>query len=109
MPIIFKILLTLAFFLLQAMPAYAQVVINEFKVTPNPEWVEFYNASSSAEFLKSYWLDDDLNFDSDDGSSLKKLLSGLNTANISYPYLDGFNSFFTTQEIMLFFSIHQAR
>jgi len=92
MPIIFKILLALAFFLFQAIPVYAQVVINEFKVTPNPEWVEFYNASSSAEFLKSYWIDDDLDFNDDAGSSNKKSLSNLNISNMAHPYLE-FSSF----------------
>lgn len=66
----------------------AQVVINEFVPDASPEWVEFYNASASAEYLKSYWLDDDVDFESDSGSSVKKLLAGLNIDDIQHPYFE---------------------
>ncbi len=81
----------------------AQVVINEFMVTPNPEWVEFYNASASAEYIKNYWIDDDNKFADDTGNSGKKLLSGLNTDNSSYPYFE-LNSFLNNpgDDVVLF-------
>lgn len=67
---------------------HAQVVINEFVPDANPEWVELYNASASAEFLKSYYLDDDASFDSDTGSSTKKLLTNLDISNPSNPFVE---------------------
>lgn len=77
------------FFLHFANPALAvNVVINEFVVDGSPEWVELYNASSSADYLKEYFIDDDESFNSDVGSSGKKSLVILNTSNPSYPYLD---------------------
>jgi hypothetical protein len=86
--------LLLLFFLALFFPRVirAQVVINEFLVDPNPEWVELYNASDSAEYLKAYWLDDDYDFVNDSGSSSKKSLLNLNTTSINYPYIE-FNSF----------------
>ncbi len=68
------------------------MVINEFVPDTSPEWVEFYNASDSAEFIKSYWLDDDVDFTNDGGSSAKKILSDLSISNPSYPYIET-NSF----------------
>jgi hypothetical protein len=68
----------------------SDLVINEFVAVPNagnPEWVELYNASDSAEYLKSYYLDDDTSFDSDTGSSAKKILTNLNISNPHYPFL----------------------
>lgn len=56
-------------FMMEDLGVRAQVVIDEFVVRPNPEWVEFYNASGSAEYLRGYWLDDDRDFASDTGSS----------------------------------------
>lgn len=70
----------------------AQVKINEFLVDPNPEWVEFYNSSDSAEYLKSYYLDDDLNFTDDTGSSAIKSLATLVISNATFPYIS-FSSF----------------
>lgn len=70
----------------------AQVVINEFLVGPNPEWVELYNDNVNADYLKSYWIDDDTNFNDDSGNSSKKSLSSINTSNATYPYVE-FNSF----------------
>jgi len=67
----------------------ADLVINEFVLAPgtgNPEWVELYNASDSADYLKSYYLDDDTSFDSDTGNSAKKLLTNLNISNPHYPF-----------------------
>lgn len=78
---------SLFLFFLNSSVVNAQV-INEFVGNSDPEWVEFYNASASAEYLKSYWLDDDNNFEEDSGNSGKKLLSSLNTDNSSYPYFE---------------------
>ncbi|MBI4034820.1 MAG: lamin tail domain-containing protein [Candidatus Chisholmbacteria bacterium] len=85
-------ILGIAVYLIKAPVVWAQVNINEFEVDPNPEWVEFYNPEGDADVLKSYWLDDDLDFENDSGSSSKKSLAGLNTADPMYPYLE-FNSF----------------
>jgi hypothetical protein len=75
-----------------AFPSLASaLVINEF-VSNAPvsefEWVEFYNDQNSADYIKTYYLDDDLDFVSDSGSSAKKLLTNLNTDNVSYPYFE---------------------
>lgn len=67
---------------------YAQVVINEFVPDGSPEWIEFYNASASADYMKSYYIDDDTDFLSDSGSSQKKLLTSLNTFNPTFPYIE---------------------
>lgn len=67
---------------------FAQVVINEFLPDASPEWVEFYNSSDSAEYIKSYYLDDDTDFTSDAGSSSKKVLSELNISNVTFPYIE---------------------
>jgi len=90
--ILFLLIIFLALSLFSSKAIFAQVVINEFLVNPNPEWVEFYNASDSAEFLKTYWLDDDENFNDDIGSSGKKLLADLSIDNPIYPYFE-LNSF----------------
>ncbi len=66
----------------------AQVVINEFVPDSDQEWVEFYNASASAEYIKLYYVDDDTDFLSDSGSSSKKLLTNLNIANPKFPTID---------------------
>ncbi len=66
----------------------AQVVINEFVPNSTPEWVELHNASDSAEYLKTYWIDDDIDFNSDSGSSAKKHLTDLNISSIAYPYIE---------------------
>ncbi len=75
-------------FFLSPSKTFAQVVINEFLVTPNPEWVEFYNASGSADYLKGYWLDDDTDFNDDSGSSSIKSLLGLNISNVNFPHIE---------------------
>lgn len=74
------------FLFLSTLPVFAQVKINEFLIRPNPEWIELYNASDSAEYLKNYWLDDDTDFDSDSGTSPKKSLAGLKTDSIHFVY-----------------------
>jgi len=66
----------------------AQVVINEFIANGTPEWVEFYNSSPSADYIKNYYLDDDQNFLDDTGSGTKKLLTSLNTLNPTFPYFE---------------------
>lgn len=76
-----------------ASKVFAQVVINEFVVNGNPEWVEFYNASSSADFLKNYYLDDDTSFTDDSGTGTKKSLLSLNVSNPTYPFIET-SSFF---------------
>jgi hypothetical protein len=66
----------------------AQVVINEFVPDSGQEWIELYNASGSADYLKSYFIDDDTNFFSDSGSSTKKQLTNLNISNPTFPTID---------------------
>lgn len=54
--------------------------INEFLPNPSsgsPEWVEFYNSADISVDLSDYYFDDDINFDSDSGSSAKIALSGV--------------------------------
>lgn len=77
-----------AFRLAPAAGAVSTAAINEFVPDGNPEWVEFYNASSSAEYLKNYYLDDDTSFTDDSGSSTKKLLTGLATSNPTFPFIE---------------------
>src|SRR3989344_5833616 len=71
---------------------HSQVKINEFVPDAKQEWVEFYNASNSAEYLKDYWIDDDTDFRNEQGSA-KKLLSTLNTTSVGFPYFE-LSSFF---------------
>jgi hypothetical protein len=76
-------------FLLSATPAVA-LVINEFVANASPsatEWVEFYNPENSADYIKTYWLDDDTQFASESGQA-KRLLTNLNTDNVHYPYFE---------------------
>lgn len=83
-----KLLAALVVFFLVVSPVYAvDVVINEFSANSSPEWVELYNASSSAEYLKNYYIDDDTSF-IDDGGSHIKLLSDLVISSGAYPYID---------------------
>jgi len=63
-------------------------VINEFVPDSSQEWIEFYNASASADYIKAYYVDDDTDFLSDSGSSSKKLLTNLNTTNPTFPTID---------------------
>ncbi len=80
-----KIAILLAFFVVSiifvpSVHADVNLLINEFLPRPstgNPEWVEFYNTSSSSIDLSDYFFDDDTNFDSDSGSSAKVALSGI--------------------------------
>lgn len=64
------------------------LTINEFVPDASIEWIEFYNASDSAEYIKSYYIDDDTSFSDDSGSTNKKSLSTLNSDNIAYPYIE---------------------
>lgn len=68
----------------------AQVVINEFSVHSDPEWVEFYNASDSADYLLDYYLDDDNSFTDDQGSSKIKQLKdyALLVGNLPFTVVD---------------------
>lgn len=83
-------LLFLILFLFLTFPqkTNAQVVINEFLPDSPTEWVEFYNASDSADYIKGYYIDDDTDFLSDSGSSAKKLLTNLVTSNPNFPYFE---------------------
>lgn len=81
------IFITLLFFVTPA-SVFAQVYINEFLPDSTTEWIELYNASSSADYLKDYYIDDDLDFSSDSGSSAKKILTNLNTSNPNFPYFE---------------------
>lgn len=80
----------IAIFLRLAPAAFADstVAINEFVPDASPEWVEFYNASASAEYLKNYYIDDDTSFTDDGGSSAKKLLTNMNTSSSVFPYIE---------------------
>lgn len=84
-----------AFLVISSLLLPAQVMavtINEFVAHPSPdsaEWVEFFNDSVSSEVLKTYWVDDDVNFmEVDETGSSKKQLTTLNTDNSTYPYFD---------------------
>lgn len=66
----------------------AQVVINEFVPDSTQEWIELFNSSESAEYLRGYYIDDDTEFQSDLGSSAKKILTNLNTSNPKFPTID---------------------
>ncbi len=81
----------LGLFIISTSYSHAQVVINEFLPNSATEWVEFYNSSSSAEFLKNYYVDDDLDFTNDVGSKIKQLTE-LDITNITYPLIN-FSSF----------------
>jgi len=72
MPIIFKIFLALAFFLLQTTFVYADLVINEFSSGSSSDWVELYLSPSATESadLSLYQLEDS-------GSGGSKELLGL--------------------------------
>lgn len=76
------------FFLIFPKKVSAQVVINEFVPDSSQEWIEFHNASDSADYLKSYYIDDDTSFTEDSGSSAKKLLKDLITLNPTFPTVD---------------------
>lgn len=64
------------------------ITINEFVPDSDTEWVEFYNASDSADYIKSFFLDDDTSFTEDSGSTNKKNLSSLNTTNTTFPFIE---------------------
>lgn len=67
--------------------------INEFFAHPstgNKEWVEFYNPDKID--LAAYYLDDDLDFANDSGSSGKKSLSAISYSDTAYQTFD-FESF----------------
>lgn len=65
-----------------------QVLINEFVPDSIQEWIELYNSSPSADYIKQYYIDDDIDFVSDSGSSAKKILTNLNTVNPLFPTVD---------------------
>ena len=73
-----KILLTIALSLfLLVFPHTASadntIVINEVMVDPvsGNEWVEFYIPENTS--IEQYWIDDDIEFDSDGGSKIKQI------------------------------------
>jgi hypothetical protein len=89
----------ISFLFLFLFPAVAKAqTINEFVADGNPEWVEFYNATGSADYLKEYWLDDDTDFINDGGDKggNKIRLTDLNTDSEMYPYfeIDSSSDFF---------------
>ena len=86
---VFKYLIFVFLFLFVfASSAFSQVEINEFVPDASPEWVEFFNASDSAEYIKNYYIDDDTDFLGDSGNSPKKLLTGLDISNFQYPFIN---------------------
>src|SRR5260370_31432913 len=73
----------------------SQLRINEFSPHPssgNHEWVEFYNPDHLD--LSNYWIDDDIEFSSDNGSSPKKKLTVILGASTDYPYIENSYSIF---------------
>lgn len=70
---------------------FAQILINEFSPKVNPEWVEFINIGTTTINLDGYYFDDDSDFNSDSGNSIKIKLKGLFSAG-SLCFLD-INSF----------------
>lgn len=83
------IVFLITFFLFFVFPSKlsAQVIINEFVPNADTEWVELFNTSDSAEYLKAYYIDDDTDFINDVGSHIKQL-SDLNISSIQYPFYD---------------------
>lgn len=81
------LIISILFFVFPSL-IYAQVLINEFLPDSTTEWIELYNASSSAEYIKNYYLDDDTDFLNDSGSSTKKILTTINLSNPSFPYFE---------------------
>lgn len=73
---------------LSAKETFSSVAINEFVVNSDPEWVEFYNASPSADYIKSYYFDDDTDFASDIGNSTITPLTSLHTSNSTNPFIE---------------------
>ena len=59
----------------------AQVIINEFSPKGSPEWVEFLNNNGFEVNLDGYYFDDDSDFNSDAGNSVKIKLEGLFPTN----------------------------
>jgi hypothetical protein len=88
-----NLILILILFFIFPKKVNAQILINEFLPDSATEWIEFYNASPSADYIKSYYIDDDPDFLSDSGSSAKKNLTNLNTSNPNFPYFET-SSFF---------------
>lgn len=86
--IFFEIILLFLFFVSTVSSVFAQTVINEVVTNSSKEWVEIYNSSDSAQYLTEYYIDDDVSFDSDQGSSTKKKLTNLNLSNLTYPYVE---------------------
>ena len=93
-----KVVVFLGFFLFvfTVKSAYAdsELKINEFSAHPssgNKEWVEFYNPDNIN--LSNYFIDDDVDFNSDSGSSAKKSLSAFDNSTSPYATLE-FGSFF---------------
>ena len=72
---------------------FAQMMINEFSPASSIEWIEFYNTSNDVSYLKNYFIDDDIDFTNDSGSSKIKSLSNLSTENINFPVIDNIKSF----------------
>jgi len=90
----------LFFFSLFLLPrfSFAAVYINEFMANPptgESEWVEFYNPDQVE--IIGYWLDDDLSFEDDSGSSKKIEIKSLENSETLYPYLE-MTSFFLNNE-----------
>lgn len=74
-------------FLVTVHAVRAAVSINEFIPHTSEEWVELYNSSDSAEYIRQYFIDDDTSFADDAGSSPRKPLTGLHTENTGFPYI----------------------
>ena len=87
-------IIALFFILILFVPQYSyansSVEINEFLAHPttgNKEWVEIYNPISAD--LTKYWIDDDLDFVSDSGSSAKKSLATIKSGkDATHSYIE---------------------
>ncbi len=87
-----KLLLATLFSSLIYAPAVfadGNILINEVFVHPSSggnEWVEIYNPDEID--ITGHWIDDDINFESDSGSSSKKSLSSINQDNRKYMFVE---------------------
>lgn len=82
---------SLFFYTVLLSPVYAQndIVLNEFLPHPqgsNKEWIEIYNPEHID--ITGYWIDDDTSFMEDTGTSPKKNLATLISADSKYPYIE---------------------
>ena len=102
----FSLLLTtcFVFFLFPKIFIAWSATINEFVPNSTTEWIELFNDSDNAEYLKSYFIDDDTNFTNDAGSAAKKSLATLDTTNVNYPIFETNNFLNNPGDFVVIFS-----